>query len=224
MITFRSAVVVGSLCLAVGGLLSALPANAGPAASPPVSWNYLEAGYAYVNVQNADDTPVGDLSPLDDGDGAAFELSFSPFTHTHVAADLLWTELDVEDDGQSSSGPDLMTAFVGAGGQYSVLRSTDVYLDAGFAYAGLDSGCCGAGEDNKGGAIRAGVRSIVLPSLEIGGRMAYTNVGGESVGAGRLSGRWYFSKMVALAVNLEYDTDEMFTLFSGLRLDFGRSN
>ena len=169
------------------------------------------------------ETSVIFLSALDDGHGAAFELSFSPFSHAHVAADLVWTELDVEDDGKSSSGPDLMTAFVGAGGHYSVLSSTDVYLDVGYAYEGLDSGCCGLGDDDNGGAVRAGVRSVVLPALELGARAAYKNVGGDSVGAGRLTGRWYFSNAIALALNLDYDSDEVFTLFSGLRLDFGRS-
>lgn len=223
MTTFNN-VVVASLCLVGGALFAASPAYAGGAGSPPVSWNYLEAGYAYQNVQNADDTAVGDLSALDDGNGAAFELSFSPYNHVHVGADLTWTELDVEDDGESSSGPDLMKAFVGVGGHYTVLRSTDVYLDAGFAYEGLDSGCCGLGDDDNGGAVRTGVRSLVLPSLELGARAAYTNVGGDSVGAGRLIGRWYFSNVIALALNLEYDSDEVFTLFSGLRLDFGRNN
>lgn len=215
--------VVASICLVGGAIVSVSPAHAGGKGSPSVSWTYLEAGYAYQNVANADDTPVGDLSALDDGHGAAFELSFSPFSHAHVAADLVWTELDVEDDGKSSSGPDLMTAFVGAGGHYSVLSSTDVYLDVGYAYEGLDSGCCGLGDDDNGGAVRAGVRSVVLPALELGARAAYKNVGGDSVGAGRLTGRWYFSNAIALALNLDYDSDEVFTLFSGLRLDFGRS-
>jgi hypothetical protein len=187
------------------------------AAPETVSWSYLDAGYAFTKFGNDTNTTFGDLSSLDDAHGLGLALSYGFKKYFHITADYTWGEDDKDN-------VDLTKVFMGAGAHYSILKSVDVYGDLGYAIWELgDDGPVDDKDRNDGVSVRGGIRGFVMPAAELGFRAAYADLNGHSTGTGRLSAHYYLTPMIAFGINVDYDTDEMLTIYSGFRLDFLRS-
>lgn len=190
--------------------------------NPGISWTYAEAGYAFVYTDHSS------WSNLDQGDnlnGLGLEVALEFFDHFHIASEYNWGKEDQTD------GTSLERLFAGGGAHYSILETTDIYAELGYAY--IDPGYVsnpsnqpGAGNSGSddGVSLRAGVRSFVLPNLELSLRGSYADRGKpkDAGGAGRFGIRYYLTSMLAVSTYLDYDSDSQLTYFLGFRLDFGR--
>lgn len=216
-IVLCSAVVSVMLFACDAGRATADEGKEAPAASPEVvSWSYLDAGYAYTKYGNDTDTTFGDLSSLDDANGLGLALSYGFKKHFHLTADYSWGE------GEEDGGTDLTKVFAGLGGHYSIIDSVDVYGDLGYALYELGTDTPDGDERDDGVSVRAGIRGFVMPAAELGFRAAYADLEGHSLGTGRVSAHYYLTNMIAFALSVDYDTDEMLTVYTGFRLDITR--
>jgi hypothetical protein len=209
---------------------TAAPA-AGPAAAPAaaptdrhVSWTFLEAGYVYADTDSVDSSPIGDLEGTNDGSGLGLAASIGFYKYFHLGADYSWINGD---------GLEATRLFAGPGAHYNIWKSTDAFFDLGYAFYQGDpapnacetdpvSGVVHCDTDSGGVGLRAGVRSLVLPKLELGLRASYASLDDHDVGGGRLTARYYVMNNLAFATDLDYDSDKWFALFLGFRFDFDR--
>ena len=172
-----------------------------PAFAADLNYNYVEAGYQQINLDD-------DLVDVD-GDGFAIGGSFELGENWFIAASYSKADFDF--------GIDLDQLAVGFGYHVGISNNVDFYgslsaIRAEVSAAGFGS----ADEDGFGATI--GVRGMVSDSVELNGSISYSDLGdagdGTAVGAGLL---YNFSDSFALGIFLGAEED-VTSYGAGIRL------
>jgi hypothetical protein len=202
LVAFVALTVVASAGVAMA---AAEPEAAAPSKNQ-VSWSYLDAGYVYANLEEAD------VPDADDAQGIGLALSMEVFEYFHITGNYSWT---------SDDDVDFSSVFGGVGGHFTVLDSTDLFMDIGYAYGEVDVD--GAEGHDDGVGLRGGVRSLVIDNLEVELSGSYADLD-ESVTAGLLGTRYYLDNVYGIGIDFEYTDEGTYAAFAALRFDFGRGD
>ncbi len=181
------------------GLVSLL-AVAAPAMADDLSYNYLEFGYAQIDV---DDIDV-------DGDGfaigGAFEIGESMFVQAgYGSADL---DFDV----------DLDELFVGLGFHTPIGDNVDFV--GTINYVSVEASAFGLSADDDGFGASVGVRAMVSEAVELAGDINYVDLSdsGDDTSFGG-SAWYYFSPTFAVGLQADFG-DDISSYGIGARLFF----
>lgn len=165
--------------------------------------NYNHAGLA-LGV-----TEVDEGNTDTDGEGIRVDGSFSPARFLHLIGSFSSWEYD---------GPLERTEFtIGAGGHAPISRDTDLvgelfYVDREWETRGID-------EDTDGIGLRAGIRSVAVPKLDLGGGLVHYELD-EQDDTG-VYGEAYYKFVPEIAAGGELElTDDQETLLLGGRYHF----
>lgn len=187
----------------LGLLLFAMPVFAAD-----ISYNYVEAGYQKIDI---DDDLSGGFDTDGDGFGIAgsFELNENWFMNASYS------------DASFDFGIDLTQLSIGGGYHAPLTDSSDFFATLSWVRAEVSADGFGSA-DEDGYAAEIGVRGMIGERVELNGSIGYVDLGdggdGTSFGAGVL---YNFTDTVAAGFSL--DLDEDVTAYGiGLRMYFGR--
>lgn len=185
-----------------------LLALAAPTFAADISYNFIEAGYQEIDI---DDDLLGGFDV--DGDGYGIGGAFEINENWFVAASYSTADFDF--------GVDLTEVSLGAGYHVPLTDNSDFF--GTLSYVSAEVSADGFGSiDEDGYAAAIGVRGMVGERLELNGSLGYVDLGdggdGTSFGAGLL-----YSFTDAFAVGFSLDIDEDITAYGiGVRLYFDR--
>ncbi len=185
------------------GLISLL-ALAGPALADGFDYNYLEAGYYEIDL---------DDSILDvDGDGINIAGSFEVGQNMFVRAEYGTADLDF--------GVDLDELYIGLGVHTPIGDSADFFGVVN--YVSVEASALGVSADDDGFGAIVGVRSMISESFELSGHVEYIDLSdsGDDTSFGG-SGWYYFSDTFAVGLTAEF-SDDVNRYGIGARLFFGQ--
>ncbi len=184
------------------GLISLL-ALAAPAMADGLSYNYLEAGYLEVDV---------DDSFIDvDGDGFSIGGSFEVGDSTYVFADYASADLDL--------GVDLDQLRVGVGLHGPIGDNVDLF--GTLSYISVEASALGISVDDDGFGASVGVRALISDALELSASLNYDDLSdsGDDTTVGGAA--WFnLSDNFALGVQADFG-DDISTYGVGARVYFG---
>ena len=185
------------------GLLSLL-ALASPAFADGLNYNYLEAGYFEVDV---------DDSFIDvDGDGIAIAGSFEVGESMFVVAEYGTADLDF--------GVDLDELKFGLGVHTPVGDNADFFGTV--SYVSVEASALGVSADDDGFGATVGVRAMVSDAIELAGQVEYIDLSdsGDDTSFGG-SAWYYFSDNFSVGVKADFG-DDVSTYGLAARLFFGQ--
>ncbi len=184
--------------------LFSLLALAAPAMADGLNYNYLEFGYAEVDV---DDSFV-DV----DGDGFFAGGSFEVGESTFVFADYRTADLDL--------GVDLDQIFVGIGLHTPIGENVDFV--GSVSYVSVEASAFGLSADDDGYGASVGIRAMISDALELAGSVNYIDLSDSGDDTSIGAEAWYnFSD--TFAVGLQADFGDDITQYGiGARLYFGQ--
>ena len=183
------------------GLISLL-ALAAPAMADDLSYNFLEFGYAQIDV---DDLNV-------DGDGFAIGGSFEVGDQMFVSAGYGAADLDF--------GIDLDELFVGLGFHTPVGDNVDFV--GTISYVSVEASAGGFSADDDGFGASVGLRAMVSDVVELAGGINYVDLSdsGDDTSFGG-SAWYYFTDTFALGLQADFG-DDISSYGIGARLFFGQ--
>lgn len=188
--------------LAIGALLL----SGAPAVADGLSYSYIQANYQDVSI---------DLGNGPDIDGDGYSVAGS----VEIAAD--WFIFAGYSSLEFESVVDLDQLSIGGGYHSAISTKTDWYATLAYLDASLDAGFFGSADDS-GYGVSAGLRSMVSPSLELYGEIAYSDLGDGADGTAFGAGLWYtVSGNLALGLGASFD-DDVTGYGVGLRLYFDK--
>ena len=172
----------------------ALLALAAPTLAADISYNYIEAGYQEIDI---DDDLLGGFDV--DGDGYGIGGSFELNENWFIGASYSKADFDF--------GVDLTQLSLGAGYHVPLTDNTDFYGTLAFVRAEVSTSGFGSVDDD-GYAATIGVRGMIGDRFELNGSLGYVDLGdggdGTSFGAGLL---YSFTDTVAAGLSLDIDED-----------------
>lgn len=204
------------------------------AAAQDLSYSYIEADFISMDIDgfNEDADLIEDI---DDGTGFGVRGSLALSTHFFAFADYSQTEADFTFDSGTGIIPqdqDVKRLNAGLGYRLPILSATDLVVRG--AYTDIDIGNFNLGgssdpdlddlndDASDGWFADAGLRSQLLPRLEAGAAVRYTDI--EGADQVSLVGEGMFEITQNLGLTLGFDAgDELTTYFAGVRLSFGGS-
>lgn len=178
--------------LALAGLL-VIP---GAALATDLNYNYIEADYVTVDVDDIDE----------DFDGWSVNGSF------------LLTEQVFMFGGYSDISSDSVGGFklstegvtLGVGYRYELSRQTDLNFAGAFERAKAKAELGGFGSESvseNGYSLAVGVRHLVSPQLELGVGAVYVDIGDDDDTSANANALWHVTDVVALGVSLSLGSD-----------------
>ncbi len=185
------------------GLVSLL-ALAGPALADGLNYNYIEAGYFEIDL---------DDSLIDvDGDGINVIGSFEVGESMFVTAEYATSDFDF--------GVDLDELYVGLGVHTPIGDNVDFV--GTINYVSVEASAFGLSEDDDGFAATVGVRALVSDMFELEGHVEYLDLGdsGDDTSFGG-SGWYYFNDNFSVGVKVDF-SDDITRYGLGARLFFGQ--
>ena len=186
----------------VGFVAAALLAGSAFADEGP-RYTYGEIDYQRINPDNFDD----------DANAGAAEVSLAVARHVHVFAGYSYGQVDTR-----GITVDLQSAEGGAGLNFPLSKTIDVVAEAAYLWAKVDADRFGSADDS-GYGLKAGLRAMVTPKLELNGGVAYTDVSGSET-AGYVGAVYNFTNAVAMTLGVSASKDAT-TYGGGLRVYFG---
>jgi long-subunit fatty acid transport protein len=185
-----------------------LLALAAPALAADFSYNYIEAGYQEIDI---DDDLLGGFDV--DGDGFGVGGSFEINDNWFIGASYSKADFDF--------GVDLTQLSLGAGYHVPLTNGSDFYGSLAFVRAEVSASGFGSVDDD-GYAAEIGVRGMIGDRFELNGSLGYVDLGdggdGTSFGAGVL-----YSFTDSVAAGLSLDVDEDITAYGiGIRIYFDK--
>lgn len=230
----RTVQFLGSLLVAVAGLALSVSASA-----DKLSFNFLEGDYQVVDV-DIDESVTDGADSLaiasDDDDGFRVAAAWEFYGHFHLFVEYSTASNDFDalaDIGgvvTSASGDfDVVRARGGIGYGWPLNDQWTMYSRMTWDYIELDDidvgGLSVDDLDDDGVGFEAGLRWLLLPSLELQGYGRYSDIGNLDAGdgfnddlLGGLAARWYVADQLAIQVGYEYG--EIRTFGGGLRFAF----
>jgi len=188
--------------LAVGILLL----SGGPVLADGLSYSYIQAGYQDVSIDLGNGPDI-------DGDGYSVAGSVAIADDWFIFAG--YSALEFE------SIVDLDQLSVGGGYHSAISSKTDWYATLAYLDASLETDFFGSADDS-GYGVSVGLRSMVSPSLELYGSVAYSDLGDGIDGTAFGAGLWYnVSGNLALGLGASFDEDAT-SYGVGLRLYFDK--
>lgn len=182
---------------------AALLALASPALADGLSYNYIEAGFAQIDL----DDDIVDV----DGDGFAFGGSFEVGDQMFVFAEYGSSDFDF--------GVDLDELAVGLG--FHTAMSSNVDFVARIAYVSVEASAFGISADEDGFGASIGMRGKPAERIELEGNLSYVDLGdGDDTSVNGAA--WYeFTDTFAVGLNIGLG-DDMTRYGIGARLYFGQ--
>lgn len=182
-----------------------LLALSAPALAETPSWNFIEAGWQRIDI---------DESGVDaDGDGFGIGGSFEIADSWHILASYAQADFDF--------GVDFDQFLIGGGYHTALTDNTDFVAD--IAYTRVEVSASGLGSaDDDGIAARIGVRGMLTDQFELAGFITQTELD-DSGGDTALSGEgWYnFTPMFAAGAKISF-SDDVTQYGLGFRVYFGQ--
>jgi hypothetical protein len=172
-------------------------ALAGPlaASAEGMGYTYGEAGYVIGRIT---DGPGGQST-----DG--FALGGSVGVLSRFFATASWSSEEVEDMGIDA---DLDQYSVGFGAHWSLSDRADLVTSVAYQNAEIDFSGAGSDEDDSGYGVSVGVRLRPADACEVEGAVQYEDFDDLlSQASVRVAGRYYFTPMFAVSLNLEGGED-----------------
>ncbi|MCV2883633.1 porin family protein [Aestuariibacter sp. AA17] len=182
--------------VSISSLIAASLLSSHVAAETP-NWNYVEASYADLSL---DDLDV-------DTDGFALNGSFEFAENFFLAAGV--SDMSKTDDGLRF---EYETMSIGLGFNQEIATGTDFYgiVSIEHAEAKLSYGYMSDGDDDNGMGLRLGVRSMVASNVELDASAGIVKIGDESYKLYRLGGQYFFTDNFSAGASFEsgedYDT------------------
>lgn len=172
-------------------------------AEDKISYNYVDAAYARVNIDGISEDADGFLL------GGSFELNDSFFLFAGYA------DLSLDAGSFDFDEKDYM---VGAGYAWSINDKMDLY--GKLAWVRAEGEALGFSVDEDGYSIGAGIRAFVLDPLELEGAVTYTDLGdfGDST-AVSLAARYWFTDNFAVGAQVGV-SDDATTYGAGVRFQW----
>jgi hypothetical protein len=174
-----------------------------------ISYSYLDLGYVTTDLDGVDK----------DLDGFVLRGSLEFADNWFLYARYL-------DQGVSTAGVDfdMQQYAVGGGYAWSFAENMDLYGKFGYTEAELDisgRGLGGAGVDDDGYELAAGIRARPMELVELEGAINYVDLSdsGDDTSLG-IAARWFITEAVALGVEGEF-ADDADTYGIGFRWQFG---
>jgi hypothetical protein len=204
-----------------------------------LSFNYIEADYQVVDVDVDESVSVGaDSFAFETDDDAGFQVAaaWEFYGHFHLFAaysqasnDFEGTETIAGSVTTTSGDFDVIRARAGVGYGWPLNDRWSMYSRLTWDYIELDDIDVGDlsfdNLDDDGVGFEAGLRWLLLPSLELQAYGRYSDVGKLDDGTGfdddilgGLQGRWYVTER--FAVQAGYEVGDINTFGGGLRFAF----
>lgn len=184
--------------------LAALLALASPALADGPSYNYLEAGFSQIDL----DDDIVDV----DGDGFAIGGSFEVGDQLFVFVDYGSSDLDFDID--------LDELMIGLG--FHTPMSDNVDFVAKIAYASIEASAFGFSVDDDGFGASVGLRGMVSERVELEGSIDYVDFGDGGDDTSVSAAGWYeFTDSFALGLQVGVG-DDVTRYGIGARLYFGQ--
>ena len=183
---------------------------AGPiAAAEGPRYTYAEIGYGETDFDNVGSFEV-------DGDGFRLGGSVALNDSWHLFASYDDQEIDV-DGGEGLSGSvDYTELAIGGGFNHGITDATDLVIRLAYVDADLEF------IDDNGYALSAGVRSMVLPKLELNAGITYSDIGDfEDDTSFDVGGVFNFTDMFAVTAGASFG-DDITQYGVGVRAYFGQ--
>ena len=220
-------------------LMASLLAISSTAQADKLSFNYIAADYQVVDLDIDESASFGGDSlslETDDDDGFQIAGAWEFYDHFHVFAQYSKASNDL-DFSVTSGGSTVTTS-----GDFDVVRARggigygwplndrwSMYSRLTWDYLELDDFDIGGfstdDTDDDGVGFEAGLRWLVLPSLELQAYGRYSDVGKVDTDngidddlLGGIEGRWYFTERFAVQAGYEYG--DIKTFGGGLRFAF----
>lgn len=173
-----------------------------------LSYTYVEAGPNRSEIDNRSRRNV-------DGDGFAIAGSLAVAPQWHVFADISRADYDF--------GIDSTTVRVGGGYNYGINTTTDVIARVAFVSASVDvpTPFGDLDDDADGLGIGVGLRSEIIPKLEIEGALDYVDLGGGNGSNTTVTGqgRYFIKPMFSVGGSVTIG-DDVTMLGVAARLNF----
>lgn len=233
----RSGHCLRSLLVGIVGL--GLSFSASAVNADKLSFNYLEGDYLVVDVdidESVTDGPDSLSIESDDDDGYRVAAAWEFYGHFHLFAEYSTASNDFDalaDIGgvvTSASGDfDVVRARGGIGYGWPLNEQWTMYSRMTWDYIELDdidvAGVSVDDLDDDGVGFEAGLRWLLLPSLELQGYGRYSDVGDLEADdgfdddlLGGIVARWYVADQLAFQIGYEYGDIQSFG--GGLRFRF----
>lgn len=158
-----------------------------------ISYNYLDVGYAQVDIDDYSE----------DADGFLLRASFEITPNVFIFGG--YSDLSVDVDGFGFD-VDLKEYDMGAGYAWPVGRSSSLY--GTLRYVSAEAEALGVGLDDDGYGAALGLRTRPAPSLELETFVDYVDLddSGDDTSIG-LAGRYFFTPQFALALEAQFSDD-----------------
>lgn len=161
-------------------VLSATALSSFSAMANTPDWRYVEGGFISYDTD-------GRVDP--DGVFAAGKYLLNP--NIYLNGELGWAE---------SGNVDFTNLTIGGGYRYPVNKTTDVYAGANFERVDSDY------YDDNGYSLVTGVRSMVLPELEVTGELGYVDINDGDITL-KAGAYYYLNNQFALGASYEFMDD-----------------
>jgi hypothetical protein len=173
-------------------------ANAAPSDDTP-DFSYVEAGIGNINFDS-------DLAPLSGADvlGVKGSWEFSDMGYVRMSY------ADADYDGMDADA-NQFTAGVGA--QYPLSMRTALFGDINYFHVEYNTPFGDTDED--GYQVNTGVKSRIMPELELTGTISYTDTGDEDGMEVTVGGRYFFTDQFAVGLDVSRTPDSDLFLFVG---------
>ncbi len=184
--------------------LISLLALTAPALADGLNYNYIEAGYFDIDL----DDSVVDVG----GDGFNVVGSFEVTEQMFVTAEYATSDLDF--------GVDLDELYVGLGVHTPIADNVDFV--GTINYVSIDASAPGLSGDDDGFAATVGVRAMVSDVIELAGQVEYIDLddSGDDTSFGG-SGWYYFNDNFSVGLKVDF-SDDVTRYGLGARLFFGQ--
>jgi len=175
---------------------------AAPAIADSPSYNFVEAGYSWLNLDDGID-----------GDGYGLEGSFEIGDNMFAFAGYASFDADYDIDGTFWEA--------GLGYHTGISDNTDFFAKAYYLDQSIDLGVFGGTQDDDGYGVGIGIRGNVTDLIELFGEINYEDIGDDAITEFGAGIRFNLSDSFALGLNASFDED-VTTYGASARLYFGK--
>ncbi|WP_175405163.1 outer membrane beta-barrel protein [Salinimonas lutimaris] len=176
-------------------LLCALGAASLPAMAVSPAWDYVQATYVQADIES----PVGDFKPK----------GVIPYISKKITDDIFvagsYSQID---DTWQGVDMDVTQGTAGVGYRYGLNQTTDVYGILSYEYADIEyaSALGTLTTDDDGYGLTAGVRSMVMPNVELKGSVRYIDTT-DSTTSVNVGADYLISPEFAVGLNYDMGDD-----------------